>query len=572
MPTLRHPRALPRNQTALDANPPTSRAESGVNNSHPGLECDLRVLDSLFFPGLRFDFSYKAGARLVQVKPSSPLSGWLESADLDRRPLFLWCLHGTFGTGANATKVLDLIPADGYCVLHYVSDLEQSRIGVLLGPLPDVHGPVPVDLLENAKAKLARLVATTGRVCDGLRDPAGGVMWVAVADERANYVDGGVIDPVNVEPGMLTQSLCSPWQWDFADCGCYYWAASRPDIVIGPDGGGQTQNFQRLVRKGSPPPARDWTHWMRTGTIDQPAMIEAWKTLPVVVAEREHLGPVPLPAPAPKESRLQMPTLADVVQRLRALAELEHALVVMYLYAAYSVALPQPHPSSKQDKRLAAVLAAAAATVMSLARDEMQHMRWANLALVTLGAKPTVARATTIDLPSGRYSADPTPLGDEALALFIEIELPTKDSSGSPTGQYARLQLDIERLLTLGGAPQELESLRRAREIVSLLAKEGIDHHASLVALVSALKALPKGDRLRVKGGPKPSADRGLASLQQAADAAYAMIVNGLGQAYGLPEARRGGLAAAAVAPMRSLDQIGQELAAAGVGLLFTPP
>ena len=32
-------------------------------------------------------------------------------------------------------------------------------------------------------------------------------------------------------PGELTQSLCSPWQNDYRECGCYYWAASRPDYV-----------------------------------------------------------------------------------------------------------------------------------------------------------------------------------------------------------------------------------------------------------------------------------------------------------------------------------------------------
>ena len=41
------------------------------------------------------------------------------------------------------------------------------------------------------------------------------------------------------QPGELTQSLCSPWQNDYRECGCYYWAASRPDYVNvepGPDG------------------------------------------------------------------------------------------------------------------------------------------------------------------------------------------------------------------------------------------------------------------------------------------------------------------------------------------------
>jgi hypothetical protein len=38
-------------------------------------------------------------------------------------------------------------------------------------------------------------------------------------------------------PGELTQSLCSPWQNDFRDCGCFYWAASRPDFVNVEDSG-----------------------------------------------------------------------------------------------------------------------------------------------------------------------------------------------------------------------------------------------------------------------------------------------------------------------------------------------
>ena len=32
-------------------------------------------------------------------------------------------------------------------------------------------------------------------------------------------------------PGELTQGLCAPWQNDYRECACYYWAASRPDYV-----------------------------------------------------------------------------------------------------------------------------------------------------------------------------------------------------------------------------------------------------------------------------------------------------------------------------------------------------
>ena len=42
-----------------------------------------------------------------------------------------------------------------------------------------------------------------------------------------------------LRPGELSQGLCSPWQNDYRECACYYWAASRPDYVNvepGPDG------------------------------------------------------------------------------------------------------------------------------------------------------------------------------------------------------------------------------------------------------------------------------------------------------------------------------------------------
>src|SRR5262249_24505233 len=35
------------------------------------------------------------------------------------------------------------------------------------------------------------------------------------------------------QPGELLMSLCSPWQHDFRDCACHYWASNRPDVVRG---------------------------------------------------------------------------------------------------------------------------------------------------------------------------------------------------------------------------------------------------------------------------------------------------------------------------------------------------
>jgi len=57
-----------------------------------------------------------------------------------------------------------------------------------------------------------------------------------------------------VEPGELTQGLCAPWQNDYRECACYYWAASRPDYVnIVPDENGLStgDNWITKERSGS---------------------------------------------------------------------------------------------------------------------------------------------------------------------------------------------------------------------------------------------------------------------------------------------------------------------------------
>jgi hypothetical protein len=43
--------------------------------------------------------------------------------------------------------------------------------------------------------------------------------------------DGAAFALELLEAGAMTQGLCSPWQADYRECGCYYWAASRPDFI-----------------------------------------------------------------------------------------------------------------------------------------------------------------------------------------------------------------------------------------------------------------------------------------------------------------------------------------------------
>ena len=56
------------------------------------------------------------------------------------------------------------------------------------------------------------------------------------------------------QPGELSQGLCSPWQNDYRECACYYWAASRPDYVnvtAADDGTSRGDNWMQRERTGT---------------------------------------------------------------------------------------------------------------------------------------------------------------------------------------------------------------------------------------------------------------------------------------------------------------------------------
>lgn len=53
-----------------------------------------------------------------------------------------------------------------------------------------------------------------------------------------------------LKPGELTQGLCAPWQNDYRECACYYWAASRPDYVnVVPDENGLSTGDSWMAKK-----------------------------------------------------------------------------------------------------------------------------------------------------------------------------------------------------------------------------------------------------------------------------------------------------------------------------------
>ncbi|HEX3446412.1 MAG TPA: hypothetical protein VHS80_16975, partial [Chthoniobacterales bacterium] len=202
----------PTNLTAIfyqaQGNPPVAHPSSAISNAFPGLEMDFRNVWRRVFAGIVL---HEADNFVVDVEPNASAK-----------------LRGLIGQR--------LISVNGVSV-----------IGVLQGPAR-AGGPVvslPPD--ESAAANDPMVGKTNLEWSNCLADalqmqaksvscvfvPQGGGPETKISLKIRPFFEAGtgVIKRELLQPGELTQSLCSPWQNDYRECSCYYWAASRPDYV-----------------------------------------------------------------------------------------------------------------------------------------------------------------------------------------------------------------------------------------------------------------------------------------------------------------------------------------------------
>lgn len=442
------------NQAAV-GNPESATLASGVANCFPGLEFDHRNLDRRFFPGLVVEFddppsaARSLGAVVVDVALDDPMladlppdaAGLRDQLEELREDLALnrgsWWL-GAVGQGG---VVIDPTALEGVPL----GSLGTWRLVRSLEP-----GPVTVVLRRFRRA-----------------DP---VAEITLVGPRRPYLGGDEAIDGSYQAGELTQSLCSPWQHDFRDCGCYYWASNHPDIALEPAPEAEPQL--------PPPPGTGWVNWLRA----RPARPEApefgyyeingrFQDLAVVLRDRESDRPYTPPAAADAVPYGSPEELVAVLTG--ELAPLEHVLILEYLYAWSSVRTPQ-EVGALADDELAEVLPvafradpdapldgvtdrAAAADYLRrrLTRDviflreqlrataisEMRHLWLVNLLLRTLaedGLGPAYQPALGVaaEVPTGTAGATRPralrPLVREAVQDFQGVEQP----SGGLEGRY----------------------------------------------------------------------------------------------------------------------------------------
>ena len=587
MPEPIPPHPQPRNLTAragyrVPGNPATSRPEDAVGNCYPGLELDVRNLDRRFFPGLVFDFVARDdkfsdysqpgiyGALLRYVDTMDPDL----AADSTLARSLLSALQGGAGAAlGTGTWYIDWVeqagkrilmwredgatpsPLDGLFVWRIIRGLEPLR----RSPAEPEH-PVEIGLVCRADGRAQTLTGWRRRFTDE---------------------ETGVISLAYV-PGEMQQSLCSPWQHDFRDCGCHYWASNHPDVVLGevlpgeptlpddasanPVAGEILLDWLRADRgSGREAAALNYVGRNRPFQLDHYQINHAWQDLNVVINDTE-IGSLWSPRSEASANPFASPDELARAIRQR-LAPVEMTLAIEYLYARFSVVAPDDaasagHPTLRDDVTFIRHLLILTAT------SEMTHLRWANQLLWEIYDHGLVSQPPyePILTPSQRVPAPGRdgkwrprqlrPLTPEALDDFISIEHPHADIDVSYERVYATLrQPDY---------PPQLA------EIAQHVLKDGNDHFERFRDIRRVIKTTygENGDTPYLRPLQPGTREQTRAALD-----AYEEIRTNLRRAYtydgknDVPKSEPFVLAART--KMNDLLAIGEELAAAGIGIPF---
>jgi len=194
---------------------------------------------------------YRGLGNPVSVLPRTAISNCFPGLEFDFRNLWRRTLEGivlvennNYVIEAEDPAYADLVhrrllKIDGYDTMVLTSG--PVFPGGDSGPLASVANPNAVSFMEWSNS-FARIMNKQGQEveCHFTKEKpavteviAGQVESIVVRLRVRRFFDGdsAALARDLLQPGELTQGLCAPWQNDYRECACYYWAASRPDYV-----------------------------------------------------------------------------------------------------------------------------------------------------------------------------------------------------------------------------------------------------------------------------------------------------------------------------------------------------
>lgn len=557
---------VPRNRSARAAtpgNPATARLESAVGNCFPGLEWDVRALDGRFFPGLLF---WVVAKPLLPVPEAPPDQAGVLLRQLDylRDPMLPetspepWVQTLLAAYGGDTGIAL----ASGRWYLHWI---EQGgrRISCLGSDGKSLDGELVWRFIRSIAPNQLLRIALVNRDATGP-----GAEPVVLEGYRRLYTDGqGVIDAA-FPPGELSSAMCIPWQHDFRDCACYYWASNHPDVVLAEGDGVLPDNapsgdFAAVTRvdwlrrdRGpagnvAAPPTRGQARPLQ---IDHFEINRRWQELPFVVGGRE-IGAVWEPPLAEVVggygSREAM--VDDLRQRL---AALEYSLACQYLYGLFSLKSPD-EAAAERWPTLPGDLQAARQSITLVAVSEMTHLRWVNQLLWRLQgpAYTPVLAPPALPVAVAEVIGALSVLDGAALERYVRIERP----EGVVDRAYARCVVELSH-------PQYPPELR---ELAVRIDTDGVAHYARFREMRDRLAVYGTGPDAPYLRPVRPGTpEQAAPALQPFREMLAALNAAYRAEAAGQPAAAETAIAQARLA-MDRVREAAEQLARNGIGVPF---
>jgi hypothetical protein len=195
---------------------------------------------------------YRATGNPVSTLPSTAISNCFPGLEFDFRNLWRRAFVGIVLMESNnyVVEAEDPLHTDllGHRLLRVDGRPTMVRTsgpqfpGGSSVPLNNANNPNAVSFMEWSNSLAQVLHAKQGQTVECYFTPQPSPTEV-IADDvsdgitriltvRTFFVDDtAALSPDLLHPVELTQGLCEPWQNDYRECACYYWAASRPDYV-----------------------------------------------------------------------------------------------------------------------------------------------------------------------------------------------------------------------------------------------------------------------------------------------------------------------------------------------------
>jgi len=243
-------------------NPPNSLPDTAISNSYPGLEMDFRNVWKRVLKGIVLHESLN----FVLAAEDSQYSQ----------------LKGMF-----------ILEIAGVALTAPITGPDAHGV---VGPLRDSFGNDRLALeWSNALADVlhkhqGEAVPCTFQSIDGTQK-----VTISLIVNHFFEPNSALIAKDLVEPGALTQSLCAPWQNDYRECACFYWAANRPDYVNvepGANGASAGNNWMQKDRTASTPRFYISDDWQDERLYSHLDLVTNWEqVLRFIIANQDEPPP-----------------------------------------------------------------------------------------------------------------------------------------------------------------------------------------------------------------------------------------------------------------------------------------